>query len=95
MKTAKRILAVILLAVILWAVGYLVFTGSRLPSVFTEEVTEETTITEITTVTDEGSETYEDGNDTDDPELDGDSIHIHVDDLAGGDHVPNVLPPHG
>ena len=45
MKTAKRILAVILLAVILWAVGYLVFTGSRLPSVFTEEVTEQ--ITEI------------------------------------------------
>ena len=40
MKTAKRIFAVILLAVILWAVGYLVFTGSRLPSVFTEEVTE-------------------------------------------------------
>ena len=67
MKTAKRILAVILLAVILWAVGYLVFTGSRLPSVFTEEVTKETTITEITTVTDEGSETYEEGNDTDDP----------------------------
>ena len=67
MKTVKRILAVILLAVILWAVGYLVFTGSRLPSVFTEEVTEETTITEITTVTDEGSETYEEGNDTDDP----------------------------
>ena len=66
MKTAKRILAVILLAVILWAVGYLVFTGSRLPSMFTEEVTEETTITEITTVTDEGSETYEEGNDTDD-----------------------------
>ena len=67
MKTVKRTLAVILLAVILWAVGYLVFTGSRLPSVFTEEVTEETTITEITTVTDEGSETYEEGNDTDDP----------------------------
>ena len=67
MKTVKRILAVILLAVILWAVGYLVFTGCRLPSVFTEEVTEETTITEITTVTDEGSETYEEGNDTDDP----------------------------
>ena len=67
MKTVKRILAVILLAVILWAVGYLVFTGSRLPSVFAEEVTEETTITEITTVTDEGSETYEEGNDTDDP----------------------------
>ena len=40
MKTVKRILAVILLAVILWAVGYLVFTGRRLPSVFTEEVTE-------------------------------------------------------
>ena len=67
MKTVKRILAVILLAVILWAVGYLVFTGRRLPSVFAEEVTEETTITEITTVTDEGSETYEEGNDTDDP----------------------------
>ena len=45
MKTAKRILAVILIAVILWAVGYLVFTGRRLPSVFTEEVTEQ--ITEI------------------------------------------------
>ena len=45
MKTAKRILAVILLAVILWAVGYLVFTGSRLPSVFTEgETAIETTI---------------------------------------------------
>lgn len=43
MKTVKRILAVILLAVILWAVGYLVFTGRRLPSVFTEEVTEQTT----------------------------------------------------
>ena len=43
MKTAKRILAVILLAVILWAVGYLVFTGCRLPSVFTEEVTEQIT----------------------------------------------------
>ena len=45
MKTAKRILAVILLAVILWAFGYLVFTGSRLPSVFTEgETAIETTI---------------------------------------------------
>ena len=45
MKTVKRILAVILLAVILWAVGYLVFTGSRLPSVFAEgETTIETTI---------------------------------------------------
>ena len=45
MKTAKRILAVILLAVTLWAVGYLVFTGRRLPSVFTEgEATIETTI---------------------------------------------------
>ena len=45
MKTAKRILAVILLAVILWAVGYLVFTGRRLPSVFTEgETAIETTI---------------------------------------------------
>ena len=66
MKTAKRILAVILLAMILWAVGYLVFTGSRLPSVFTEEVTEEPIAIE-TTVTDEGSETYEEGNDTDNP----------------------------
>ena len=59
MKTAKRILAVILLAVILWAVGYLVFTGSRLPSVFTEEVTEEQTTIEIT-------ESYE-GSVTDEP----------------------------
>ena len=56
MKTAKRILAVILLAVILWAVGYLVFTGSRLPSVFTEEeMAIETTI-----------DTYE-GSVTDEP----------------------------
>ena len=53
MKTAKRILAVILLAVILWAVGYLVFTGRRLPSVFTEEVTEQITVFH------EGSETDE------------------------------------
>ena len=59
MKTAKRILAVILLAVILWAIGYLVFTGSRLPSVFTEGVTEETIITETTTETYEGSVTDE------------------------------------
>ena len=45
MKTAKRIFAVILLAVILWAVGYLVFTGRRLPSVCTEgETAIETTI---------------------------------------------------
>ena len=64
MKTAKRILAVILLAVILWAVGYLVFTGCRLPSVFTEEVTEETIITETTTET--TTETYE-GSVTDEP----------------------------
>ena len=56
MKTAKRILAVILLAVILWAVGYLVFMGSRLPSVFTEEeMAIETTI-----------DTYE-GSVTDEP----------------------------
>ena len=53
MKTAKRILAVILLAVILWAVGYLVFTGRRLPSVFTEEVTEQTTEFYEGSVTDE------------------------------------------
>ena len=58
MKTVKRILAVILLAVILWAVGYLVYTGSRLPSVFTEEGTEEQ-ITNETTETYEGSETDE------------------------------------
>ena len=44
---------------ILWAVGYLVFTGSRLPSVFTEEVTEEPIITETTTETYEGSMTDE------------------------------------
>ncbi len=59
MKTAKRILAVILLAVILWAVGYLVFTGCRLPSVFTEGGTEEMIITETTTETYEGSMTDE------------------------------------
>ena len=59
MKTAKRILAVILLAVILWAVGYLVFTGSRLPSVFTEGVTEEL-------ITIETTEIYE-GSVTDEP----------------------------
>lgn len=59
MKTVKRILAVILLAVILWAVGYLVFTGSRLPSVFTEGGTEEMIITETTTETYEGSMTDE------------------------------------
>ncbi len=53
MKTAKRILAVILLAVILWAVGYLVFTGRRLPSVFTEEVTEQITEFYEGSVTDE------------------------------------------
>ena len=53
MKTAKRILAVILLAVTLWAVGYLVFTGRRLPSVFTEEVTEQTTEFYEGSVTDE------------------------------------------
>jgi hypothetical protein len=58
LKTVKRILAVILLAVILWAVGYLVFTGRRLPSVFTEEVTEEP-ITIETTENDEGSVTDE------------------------------------
>ena len=59
MKTAKRILAVILLAVILWAVGYLAFTGRRLPSVFTEGVTEEP-------ITIEKAETYE-GSVTDEP----------------------------
>ena len=59
MKTAKRILAVILLAVILGAVGYLAFTGSRLPSVFTEGGTEEMIVTETTTETYEGSMTDE------------------------------------
>ena len=65
MKTVKRILAVILLAVILWAVGYLVFTGGRLPSVSTEEVTEETT----TNTTDiyEGSVTDEEATNTNHP----------------------------
>ena len=58
MKTVKRILAVILLAVILWAVGYLVFTGRRLPSVFTEEVTEETIMSDTTEIY-EGSVTDE------------------------------------
>ncbi|MBO5042747.1 MAG: hypothetical protein J6D87_07265 [Clostridia bacterium] len=58
MKTAKRILAVILLAVILWAVGYLVFTGRRLPSVFTEEVMEKTIMSDTTEIY-EGSVTDE------------------------------------
>ena len=53
MKTAKRILAVILFAVILWAVGYLVYTGSRLPIVSVEEMTEEITETYEGSVTDE------------------------------------------
>lgn len=53
MKTAKRILAVILLAVILWAVGYLVFTGRRLPIVSVEEMTEEIMETYEGSVTDE------------------------------------------
>ena len=61
MKTAKRILAVILLAVILWAVGYLVFTGSRLPSVSTEEVIEDITADIYEgSVTDETQETAND-----------------------------------
>ena len=67
MKTAKRITSVILLAVILWAVGYLVFTGRRLPSVFAEEVAEETIITETTTETYEGSVTDEANTVTDTP----------------------------
>ena len=53
MKTAKRILAVILLAVVLCAVGYLVYTGSRLPIVSVEEMTEEITETYEGSVTDE------------------------------------------
>ena len=65
MKTVKRILAVILLAVILWAVGYLVFTGGRLPSASTEEVTEETT-TNITDIY-EGSVTDEETTNTNHP----------------------------
>ena len=40
MKTVKRILTVILLAVILGAVGYLVFTGRRLPLAVVEDMTE-------------------------------------------------------
>ena len=31
MKTIKRIIAVFLLFVIAWVVGYLIFTGNRLP----------------------------------------------------------------
>ena len=53
MKTVKRILAVILLAVVLWAVGYLVFTGRRLPIVSVEEMTEEIMETYEGSVTDE------------------------------------------
>lgn len=54
MKTVKRILAVILLAVILWAVGYLVYTGSQLPIVSVEEMTEQETQAYEGSVTDEG-----------------------------------------
>lgn len=53
MKTAKRILAVILLAVVLWAVGYLVYTGSRLPIVSVEKMTEQETQAYEGSVTDE------------------------------------------
>ena len=53
MKTVKRILAVILLAVILWAVGYLVFAGRRLPIVSVEEMTEQETQAYEGSVTDE------------------------------------------
>ena len=61
MKTVKRILAIISLAVILWAVGYLVFTGSRLPSVSTEEVIEDITADIYEgSVTDETQETATD-----------------------------------
>ena len=31
MKAVKRIIAVFLLIAIIWAVGYLIFTGNRLP----------------------------------------------------------------
>lgn len=62
MKTVKRILAVILLAVILWADGYLVFTGSRLPFASTEEVTEDITVDIY-----EGSVTDEETTNTNDP----------------------------
>ena len=61
MKTVKRILAIISLAVFLWAVGYLVFTGSRLPSVSTEEVIED-----ITADIYEGSATDEEKTNTSD-----------------------------
>lgn len=61
MKTVKRILAIISLAVFLWAVGYLVFTGSRLPSVSTEEVIED-----ITADIYEGSVTDEEKTNTSD-----------------------------
>ena len=57
MKTAKRILAVILLAVVLCAVGYLVYTGSRLPIVSVEEMTEEITETYEGSVTNGEKET--------------------------------------
>ena len=60
MKTAKRIFAVILLAVILWVVGYLVYTGSRLPIVSVEEMTEEITETYEGSVTDEGKTVTQD-----------------------------------
>lgn len=36
MKTVKRIVCILLVVLIVFAVGYLVFTGSRLPSITTD-----------------------------------------------------------
>lgn len=42
MKTIKRVIAVVLLVVVVLAVGYLMFTGSRLAATRKEEAYEQT-----------------------------------------------------
>lgn len=36
MKTVKRIVCILLIILVVFAVGYLIFTGSRLPSIITD-----------------------------------------------------------
>lgn len=36
MKTVKRIVCILLIILVVFAVGYLIFTGSRLPSITTD-----------------------------------------------------------
>lgn len=36
MKTVKRIVCILIVVLVVFAVGYLIFTGSRLPSIMTD-----------------------------------------------------------